>query len=121
MTPASSSKILPAQGKELVTAASSSKILPAQGLVSRAFSGVCACGSLGIFVFSFTFMIPPHKLTKSCRRHAIAILSTTTCCLRQTDSLSKLVNLAQNAQTPQLDLFHFLRCPACSTTVTIAP
>ena len=64
-------------------------------------------------------MIPPHKLTKSCRRHAIAILSTTTCCLRQTDSLSKLVNLAQNAQTPQLDLFHFLRCPACSTTVTI--
>ena len=46
------------------------------------------------FLFSSVscFMIPPHKLTKSCRRHAIAIFSTTTCCLRLRESLSKLVN-----------------------------
>ena len=38
------------------------------------------------------FMIPPHKLTKSCRQHAIVIFSTTTCCLRLRESLSTLVN-----------------------------
>ena len=73
-----------------------------------------------IFVFSFPFMVPPHKLTKSCRRHAIAILSTTTCCLRLRESLSKL-SLFDVIATGDTCHFHFPldmgHCGNCNPTV----
>ena len=66
------------------------------------------------FLFSSVscFMIPPHKLTKSCRRHAIAIFSTTTCCLRLRESLSKLslFDVIATADTCQ--------CNACASNDT---